>query len=238
MPAAAAPRTPILDNSYKYSVGVGPVRFAALVALRNGGNDAVGNVFEGSIGFDYAGLSMDFVGGKIYDSIAVGLPLTVAQVQAAQALGLANGNGQISGTASDNTVFQVGARYALGPWKFYGGYEYIKYENPNNPLAPGAIDQGYVLTVINNTNFGTNKILQTAWIGAKYSITPTLDLAVGYYHEWQNNFANGATAAATATTLAACAADQVAVRSARASSTGSQWKPTGASPSMSICTPA
>jgi predicted porin len=200
----------ILDNTFKYAVGIGPVRLAAEAALRNGTNSGVGNVFLGDIGFDYMGWSIDFTGGKIYDAVSVGGPLSTAQVTAAQALGLATGQGQISGTVSDNTVFQVGTKYTIGAWKLYGGYEYVQYANPNNPLAPGAFDQGYVLAVVNNTNYGTDKILQTAWIGAKYSITPTLDVIGGYWHEWYGNFVNGATAAATATTQAACAVDGVA----------------------------
>jgi hypothetical protein len=28
----------------------------------------------------------------------------------------------MSGTVSDNTVFQVAARYTIDPWRFYGGY--------------------------------------------------------------------------------------------------------------------
>jgi predicted porin len=61
----------IYDNSYEYRLNVGPVRFAAIAQLRNGGNSATGNAFEGDIGFDYMGLSMDFVGGKIFDANSV-----------------------------------------------------------------------------------------------------------------------------------------------------------------------
>jgi hypothetical protein len=34
--------------------------------------------------------------------------------------------------------FGVAAKYTIGPWKFFGGYEYIDLANPNNPLVPGA----------------------------------------------------------------------------------------------------
>ena len=194
----------IFDNSYEYRVNVGPVRFAAEVQARNGGNSATGNAFEGNIGFDYMGFSMDFVGGKIYDAIGAA-PLSVAQVQTAAALGLAVGNGQLGGTISDNTVFQVAARYTIGPWKLFGGYEHIDYANPNNPLAPGAFIAGnYILTAPNNAAFPSDKILQTVWAGVRYSITPALDITGAYYHEWQNNFATAPT------TLAACAVNGVA----------------------------
>ena len=193
----------IFDNSYEYRVTVGPVRFAAEAQLRNGGNSSTGNAFEGDIGFDYLGFSVDFQGGKIYDAISA-VPLSVAQVQQAAALGLAVGNGQIAGTISDNTVFSVGAKYAIGPWKFFGGYEHIDYTNPNNPLAPGAfVAGGYILVAPNNAAFPSDKILQTAWFGVKYSITPALDITGAYYHEWQNTFAT------SAATLAGCAAGGV-----------------------------
>jgi predicted porin len=197
----------ILNNSYKYLIQVGPVRFAGLVALRDGTNSAVGNVFQGDFGFDYMGLSMDFVGAKIFDSASVSFPLAASQVLTAQQLLLATGLGQVAATISDNTIFQVGARYTLGPWKFYGGYEWIQSVNPTNPLAPGALDQGYVIVAPNNANFPSARIIQTAWVGARYAITPNLDVMGGYWHEWQNQFAT------SATTIGQCAVDSIAASS-------------------------
>ena len=194
----------IYDNSYEYRVNIGPVRLAAEAQLRNGGNSSTGNAFEGDIGFDYMGLSVDFLGGKIFDAVSAA-PLSSAQVTQATALGLAVGNGQIAGTVSDNTVFQVGARYTIGPWRLFGGYERVQFSNPNNPLAPGAFDSGgFIITAPNNAAFPSDKILQTAWFGVRYAITPALDITGAYYHEWQNTFAT------SPTTLAQCAADGVA----------------------------
>src|ERR1700728_809688 len=70
----------IYDNSYEYRLNVGPVRLAAEAQLRNGGNSATGNAFEGDIGFDYMGLGMDFVGGKIWDANSVSTTLSTGQV--------------------------------------------------------------------------------------------------------------------------------------------------------------
>jgi predicted porin len=191
----------IYDNSYEYRLNIGPVRLAAEAQVRNGGNSSTGNAFEGDIGIDYLGFSADFVGGRIYDAISVS-PLSAAQVQ--QALGLAVGNGQLAGTVSDNTVFSVGAKYSIGPWKLFGGYEWIQFTNPNNPLLPGAFDSGgFIITAPNNTNFPSDKILQTFWLGLRYSVTPNLEIAGGWYHEWQNTFAT------SAATLAGCAVDGV-----------------------------
>jgi predicted porin len=186
----------IYDNSYEYRVNVGPVRLAAEVQARNGGNSGTGNAFEGNIGFDYMGFSVDFVGGKIFDAVGsspLGLGVGVNPA-------VAIGNGQLTATVSDDTVFQVGARYTIGPWKFFGGYEHINYANPNNPLVPGAFLQGgFIAAAVSNTAFPSDKILQTAWFGVRYAITPALDITGAYYHEWDNTFATAPG------TLAGCA---------------------------------
>jgi predicted porin len=191
----------ILDNSYEYRLNIGPVRLAAEAQLRDGGNSTTGNAFQGDIGFDYMGLSMDFLGGKIYDAVSAA-PLGIGGASpGAVATNVAIGDGQVAGTVSDNTVFQVGARYTIGPWKLFGGYEWVQFANPNNPLVAGAFDSGgFILATVNNTNFPADKILQTAWFGVRYSITSAIDVTGAYYHEWQNTFAT------SAATLAGCAA--------------------------------
>ena len=177
----------IWDNSYEYRLNVGPVRLAAEIQLRNGGNSTPGNAFEGNIGFDYMGLSMDFVGGKVTDALSLaGGPLSTSQATAVQAAVNAGAFscslGCVVGTVSDNTVFQVAARYTIGPWKLFGGYENVRYSNPNNPLNPGAFMQGgYNIGVVNNGFYQTDKTLQIFWVGAKYAVTPTLDLMAAYY---------------------------------------------------------
>jgi predicted porin len=197
----------ILDNSYEYRVNVGPVRLAGEIQARSGGggSSSTGNAFEGNIGVDYMGFSLDFVGGKIYDSVGIGSSALAASIiSAANAAGIAPGMGYVPATVSDNTVFSVGARYTLGPWKLFGGYEWIQYANPNNPLNPGAIVQGtYIAPAPNNTNFTTDKVLQTAWIGVRYSITPALDITGAYYHEWQNSFVNSSNPTGTCSNASA-----------------------------------
>jgi predicted porin len=202
----------IYDNSFEYRLNVGPVRLAAEVQIRNGNNSGVGNAFEGDIGFDYMGLSMDFLGGKIEDAVSfAGGPLSSAQVAAVQAnQASATGNGLgyaipcslgcLPGTVSDNTVFEVAARYTIGPWKFFGGYEHITKTNPNNPLLPGAtIIGGYALGLVNNNNYLTNAQFNNFWVGVKYAITPTLDIAASYYHFGQGFFAVGGAPSAALT---------------------------------------
>jgi len=197
----------IYDNSYEYRLNIGPMRFAAEVQLRNGGNSSTGNAFEGDIGFDYMGLSMDFLGGKIYDANSVGTTLSAGQVnqltsnQAGppQSAGLVGPGyaipcslGCLGGVISDNTVFSVGAKYTIAQWKFYGGYEHINYTAPNNPLQPGAFSAGgYNIAFTNNNFYASDRNQSVFWVGVKYAATPTLDLIAAYYGIRQDFFTVG-----------------------------------------------
>jgi predicted porin len=147
---------------------------------------------------------MDFLGGKTFDGVSSNV-LTATQLAGLNAAGVSPGKGFLSTTISDNTYFQVGAKYTIGPWKLFGGYENIRFTNPNNPLAVGAFLQGgYIAGFVNNTNFFTDRTLQTAWVGVRYAITPALDITGAYYHEWQNSFINGASIAASTNPTGTC----------------------------------
>ena len=198
----------IYDNSYEYRLNVGPVRFAVEAQLRNGGNSTTGNAFEGDVGFDYMGLSMDFVGGKINDANSVGTTLSAAQVNqlTSNQAGLPQSAGQVGpgyaipcslgclgGVISDNTVFSVAGKYTIGAWKIYGGYEHINYTAPNNALQPGAFSAGgYNVAFTNNNFYATDRNQHVFWAGVKYAVTPTLDVMGAYYGIRQEYFTVGA----------------------------------------------
>ncbi len=184
----------IYDNSYEYRLNVGPVRLAGIAQLRNGGNSATGNAFEGDIGFDYMGFSMDFVGGKIYDANSIGTTLSSAQQQQINAAGIGCSLGCVSSVVSDNTVFAVAAKYTIGQWKLYGGYEHIQYQNPDNPLvgvANGAMafmNGGYNIAFANNAFYLSDRVMNIFWVGVKYAVTPTFDIMGAYYGYRQDGF--------------------------------------------------
>ena len=206
----------IYDNAYEYRFNWGGpnfgLRFAAEAQLRNGGNSATGNAFEGDVGFDWAGFSMDFVGGKINDAITASTTLSTTQVnqltsnQTGSTTNLFTGAalvgpgyaipcslGCLAGTVSDNTVFGVAAKYTWGPLKLYGGYEHLQYANPNNALEAGAFAQGgYNYAFLNNNNYATDRQINVFWVGAKYAVTPTFDVIGAYYGERQNYYTVGA----------------------------------------------
>ena len=174
----------IWDNSYEYRLNVGPVRLSAEAQLKNGGNSTIGNAFQGDIGFDYMGLSMDFLGGKTYDALSSS-PLSSAQVgliALTTAPAVTCSLGCVSGTISDNTVFQMAGKYTIGPWKLFGGYEWIQFANPNNPLVPGAFAEGgYNVGAVNNNAYVTDRVEQVFWAGVRYAITRDLDITGAYY---------------------------------------------------------
>ena len=101
--------------------------------------------------------------------------------------------GTLAATVSDNTAYAAMARFATRPIKLYVGYEHMNFANPRDPLPNGTMTiGGYVLSAINNTAFTINKVLQYAWVGARYSITESFDLTGAYYQFRQNSYnANG-----------------------------------------------
>ena len=152
------------------------------------------------------GFSMDFLGGKIYDSLSLaGGTGSATQAGLVTAGGLPGGalgcgNGCLFGTVSDNTVFQVAAKYTIGPWKLFGGYEHLNYANPSSPLTSGAnVFGGYNLAGVNNGLYQTDRNQHIFWVGAKYAVTPTLDIMAAYYGYRQDGFEASAAPAGSLT---------------------------------------
>ena len=172
-----------LDDSLKYSVGYGSVHLAALYQFASrgfvpGGSESL------DVGLDYAGLSLDLLWGRVHGAISAA-SLSAAQNTASP--------GTLAATVSDNTAYAILARYALLSFKLYAGYEHMTFANPKDALPNGtATIGGYVLSTINNTAYTIHKVLQYAWIGARYSIVPSLDVSGAYYQFRQNSYnANG-----------------------------------------------
>jgi predicted porin len=190
------------DNALKYTVGVGPLRFAAEAMLGAGQfSGSQGNAFEGEFGFDYAGFSFDVIGSRILDAVSASTMSSgqlIAATTGVNPVGTFNGTGSaigqglglVQGNVSDNTGVMLLAKYNIGPVKLFAGYEHIDQSNPNNPLSVGSfLPGGYVLGAANNNAFNTDKITQTFWTGAKYAATSSLDLILAYYHIEQNSWA-------------------------------------------------
>lgn len=169
-----------LDDSLKYTLNYGPARLAVLYQFGSRGVVAEGSESV-DVGFDYASVSVDALYGKVRGAVSAA-SLTAAQNAVAP--------GTLAGTISDNTAYSLLASYTVKPVKFYFGYEHIRYANPADPLPPNTVTiGGYVLSVVNNTAFTINKVLNYTWTGARYSVTRKLDVTAAYYHFQQNSYA-------------------------------------------------
>ncbi len=95
--------------------------------------------------------------------------------------------------------------YSFGAPKIFAGYEHIKFENPENPILPGASTVGgYILAYTNNNAYANAKTLEVVWAGAKYAFTPSFELTGAYYGYRQGAYAAGANAGCNSTVSAQC----------------------------------
>jgi predicted porin len=188
---AGSSETNRLNSTAKYVWKLNDLfHFAALYQF-NESNGSGQTAVQADVGGGYAGASIDAFYSKINSAIT-GNSLTAAQVTTLPA-GDALSN-SLAATVSDNTTYSLMGLYELDPLKFFAGYENIKYTNPKDPLSPGSLDiGGYVLAYVNDKAYTQPKILQVAWTGLRYSLTPHLDLTAAYYLVHQSAY--GATTA-------------------------------------------
>ena len=212
-------------TAVKYRVNLGDWRFGVFgqAGGYNQGNSAKGTI-EGSVGADFriggGVLSADLIGGFTKDAVSESLagfavdPNTGVGIAGSAATG-------VSATISDNTNVMLVAKYTVQRLTLYAGWEWMQFANPSEAVTGAFTDiSGFTITNPSNTGFPRDKILQVAWTGARYSITPTLDVLGAYYHYWQNDFSNAAatvgsgsrtTCAVVTTALSSCAGAQDAV---------------------------
>ncbi|MEP6485631.1 MAG: porin [Rudaea sp.] len=177
-----------LDDSLKY-VWKHDIFHAGALYQFGKSDSSPGEAWQGNVGVDYGPFAIDGVYAHKKDSISLG-SLSASQLSS----GLARES--LAATISDNTAYTLGASYTNGPFKLFGGYEHIKYENPDLPLSAGFSGLGgYLVSVVNNAAFPNPKTLQVSWIGLRYLITPNLDITGAAYHYDQNAY--GATKCST-----------------------------------------
>jgi predicted porin len=185
------------NTAIKYKVNFGNWHagvFSQIGGYENG--NASTGVIQGNIGADFRTgpglLSVDVSGGHTKDAIGEALanvagganPITgvIGNVNAAQRLAV---------SIQDTTGVMVSAKYTWDRLKLYAGYEWIQFAPPSDNitafrdaggvfLQAGAILNGQ--TIAFAPFAGKDKVQQTAWAGARYSLTDSLDVAGAYYH--------------------------------------------------------
>lgn len=174
-----------LDDSVKYFLKSGAFHGGAMYQF--GKSDASpGEAWQGDLGFDYEGFSIDGLYGKKKDAIALG-SLSAAQI----ASGLPSNS--LAATISDNESWTIAASWTGGPFKVSGGFEHIDFSNPSLPVAAGFAGLGgYWISVTNNTAFPKDKEFEVSWIGLKYNFDKDFDVTGAWYHYDQNTYGTSA----------------------------------------------
>ena len=192
-----------VDSAAKYFVNFKDLVHLGALYKFNGSNGSANTGFQADIGGEYAGASVDAYYSK-FNSAITATSLTQAQVAQLPALGYSVSN-SLAATISDNTAYALMAFYKLDPWKFFAGYEHIKYANPSTPLPAGFITiGGYVLAFVNNGAYNNEKTVQVYWTGVRYTVIPHLDLTAAYYGVHQDAFGTGTQAGCSTSAHSVC----------------------------------
>jgi predicted porin len=200
-----------LDSSVKY---VGLFKPAEEVGAHlsaqykfNQSTGSANTAYEVSFGGDYAGFSADVYYTKIKDAVALaalsgpqveGLegtcPVGSTTTTCVAATSLNNSiSNSLAATISDNTAYAFMGLYNMGVLKFFGGYEHIKYANPDTPLVAGFDVAAYRVAFVNTqsgakSTYLYDKTLQVGWVGVRYTVIPELDLVGAWYGYKQNAY--------------------------------------------------
>jgi predicted porin len=183
------------STSIKYQMTYNNFRAGILSQL--GGWDTGNNAqqaYEGDVGFDYGGFSLDAIYQHAEDVFSLasfgGAPIP-------------NGDPSdtLKVTLENIDAVAVAGKYNWQALRFYGGYLFSNISNPTNSYGATATTNGVFLDHVNGgypgvvqaLAFPNDKHLQALWVGVKYAVRPDLDLASGYYHDWQNNYSAAGT---------------------------------------------
>ncbi len=191
------------DNSAKYVYQWGPVHAAGMYS--SGGEDTA--MFGGGYGFNAGASYRGFAIDAVYTSEKSAVSSSSIK-SSATCPGIGCAGNVLSGTVTDGEAWSVMAKYVydLGGVKdegssarlsFYAGYVHIDMANPQSPVPAGsATIGGYELLTVNNQPYapGSNKVLQTAWTGARYELASGLSFTAAYYRLGQDAYLTSAAA--------------------------------------------
>jgi predicted porin len=173
------------------------------------------NLFGGT---PFAGaLSMDAIGSYAKDAVNLGTftgsCATLTKGPFAGQTGCTSGiptfynNTDVTATLSNNTGFMLTAKYKVQGLTMYGGYAWLKQADPSDDFLngfktiggwnvpatiPATVFPGagklFPTQWTNFTNFNIPRIAPYFWVGAKYAITPQLDVTGAFYYLQQSDF--------------------------------------------------
>jgi predicted porin len=199
-----------LDSTAKYFVSFNHLLHLGGLYKFNGSSGSANTAVQANIGIAATHAAVDAYYSRVNSAITA-TSLTSAQVAKLPALGYPVSN-SLAATISDNTAYALMALYRLERLKFFAGYEYIKYENPRNPLDAGFINiGGYVLAFVNNTAYANAKMTQVYWTGVRYTVVPRLELTAAWYGVHQNAYGSGKLAGCSTSASSLCSGSLEAI---------------------------
>jgi predicted porin len=222
------------NTGVKYRVSYENLHAGALVQW---GGYAQGNgttgLYQGDVGYDVTNLfggllSVDAVGSYAQNAVSLsnftGSCATFTKGALKGETGCSNGIPNFYGpddlkaTLSNNSGFELLAKYKWGPVTLSGGWMWWQQANPSDDYLNGfqALGGYSVPATIVTSNKAIAKLFPTAWtnttaynktrvvnvpfIGAKYAINERLDVTGAFYYENQNNYNSSTTPCAYAKT--------------------------------------
>ena len=191
-------------------------------ALGNGTN----GMYQGQLGADFGPLSLDGIVSWAKDAVSLssfsGANLAEVGHTGQWFIDVNDAyydpNSVLKATLSNNFGVELLSKYRRDKVTFYAGYIYARLSNPSDDyltgfptiaqgifIPPGAWSGGvYANAAVTDNAYNINKVLQSFWTGAKWSVLPDLDLSAGLYYQTQNDYnftvsKQGATVAAVCT---------------------------------------
>ncbi len=152
-----------------------------------------GNASNGAaqidVGADYAGFSIDAIYAYAKDAVKLG-------TYGGSAIPAGDPSDTLQATLANISAGVLFAKYKWNALTLYGGYEYAELSNPSDDYGATPTTNGVFISslnggypaVVQKLAYVTPEDLQVVWIGAKYAVRSDLDVAAGYYYEWQNNY--------------------------------------------------
>ncbi len=194
-----AGETSKFNSALKYRVSIGNYRLGAFYQFGGYelGNSATES-YQANVGGDFhVGPGILYLDGYYgNDKNTVSLSLG----------GTAITQTPLTATLADTETEAVIATYRVDKLKLNAGYEHDVISAPSDPVLVGGFNDqsgtficanctNFNQTNINNTSYSASngtgsKTLQIMWIGARYSLTDTLDVAIAYYHNIQGMYAS------------------------------------------------
>ncbi len=161
-----------VDNSIKYKNKIGDVNFGLLYKV------------GGQAGSNSAQSGFALNGG--YESGPLGIQVAYEEFKDALKTANSTVQGEIGVTDYNTTSWMAAAKYAFGDFTVRGGFETYTLKAPSDTLVAMGVTSlyGYTIDPTKAVSFSNaDQKTNIWWIGGDWNITPSLNLAVGFYDQ-------------------------------------------------------